>query len=298
MNGNGLFKSIVEHRQKTYVCPEHGPYLGTECWINTGTQQFHSVSADRSQCPECAKKPLTEKEIARRQQQEELLARQAEEEARLREEALREGFYHEMHMPTDYWGVSFAQIKEHHASIAKAKKEAMIFVENYPTLRRKGAGFCFFGQVGTGKTMLSMAICNELYTRYRNTVSMRYIEMWRIFQLEKQSWETRDRSEFNRLMAVDLLVIDEIGVQFSTKFEESILMELLNERVSEKRNTVYISNLNPNSREGNDSIRSVLGERVYERLRMNTIFLPFGRSQRTPLTSMTSLLENNGNQTK
>lgn len=288
-----ISKSLVEHRKVTLNCPKHGPYEGEECWVNTtsGTA-MHVHQLDKCACPKCGVLPLSDEEIARREQLAAEQQRRAMEDLRLEKDRKRREFYNFSGIPYAYFNTFFDDVKEHNQSITKAKQQAKTFVDNYDVMRENGVGMCFFGQVGTGKTMLAMAICNELFERYELRISMRYIEMWRIFQLEKRSWVTKSREDLERLKSVDLLIIDEIGVQSSTNFEESILMEILNYRVAANRNTIYISNLNPTGEDGDKTILSVLGERVYQRVVQNTLFVPFlGSSQRRPISSLGPLVE-------
>ncbi len=87
----------------------------------------------------------------------------------------------------------------------------------------------------------------------------------------RNSWR-RDSNEsdaevLERLGKLDLLVIDEVGVQFGTDGELVQFTELLDTRYRQNRPTVIVSNCN---REG---LKQYLGERVLDRLRENGEFL-------------------------
>ena len=280
-------RMITQYQQVALECPKHGKYFGKLAWTkDTVTGKVERFpKADYCACPMCEEENKAQ-DLKEQDRSRALIAE------RLANASLQNAFYSKSNMPQAYYGVSFEDVIEHDPSITQAKAEAKVLVDHYPKLKGKGVGLCLFGAVGTGKTMLAMAIFNELFKRYGSSISMRYIEMWRIFQLEKQSWTNQSRTELERLQTYDVLVIDEIGVQVGSLFEERVLMDLLNRRVNNKAITIYISNLNPNSSNPNErTIYAVLGERVFQRLSFNTRFLPFrGESQRAPLGSLLDLV--------
>ena len=59
----------------------------------------------------------------------------------------------------------------------------------------------------------------------------------------------------------DLLILDEVGVQFGSETEKMILFEIINGRYEQLKPTIVISNL------AKDALTDYLGERVVDRLR-------------------------------
>ena len=59
----------------------------------------------------------------------------------------------------------------------------------------------------------------------------------------------------------DLLILDEVGVQFGTETEKNLLFDVLNERYEKRKSTLLLSNLPLNE------VRAYLGERVFDRMR-------------------------------
>jgi DNA replication protein DnaC len=59
----------------------------------------------------------------------------------------------------------------------------------------------------------------------------------------------------------DLLIIDEIGVQFGSEFEKNMMFDILNERYEKRRPTLLLSNLTA------QEVKLFLGERIYDRLK-------------------------------
>jgi DNA replication protein DnaC len=80
----------------------------------------------------------------------------------------------------------------------------------------------------------------------------------------KETWGGRskraEQEVLDRFSNVDLLVIDEIGVQFETKTEENILFEIINERHESMKATILISNLDY------VGFKKIIGERLNDRL--------------------------------
>ena len=61
----------------------------------------------------------------------------------------------------------------------------------------------------------------------------------------------------------DLLILDEVGVQFGSDFEKQILFDVLNERYEKLKPSILLSNI------PGDQLADYLGERVTDRLREN-----------------------------
>ncbi|CAB3783315.1 ATP-binding protein [Pararobbsia alpina] len=117
------------------------------------------------------------------------------------------------------------------------------------------------GKVGTGKSHLCVAAINAVIEKH----SPMYMEVPRIVQRVSATWR-RDSSEsesdvVRNLTTVGLLVIDEIGVQRGTEFEQTIMTDILNARYSNHMPTILATNYNkPN-------LDAVLGDRIADRLR-------------------------------
>ncbi len=74
----------------------------------------------------------------------------------------------------------------------------------------------------------------------------------------------------NDLSNVDLLVIDEIGVQTESKYEKVIINQIVDRRSSSKRPTGMLTNSNM------EEMTKLLGERVMDRMRLgNSLWVIF-----------------------
>lgn len=138
---------------------------------------------------------------------------------------------------------------------------AMAFFYEFGTHATTGAGMLLYGPVGSGKSHLACAMANELIKSMRTVL---YCTALEAFQLVKASWrrESQDseRDIYERLGGVDLLILDELGVQFGSDTEGLILTTIADLRSRNCLPTVAVSNLEP------EAIYGLVGERVFDRL--------------------------------
>ncbi len=80
----------------------------------------------------------------------------------------------------------------------------------------------------------------------------------------KSTWSktaTRSEEDVIRFFTKpDLLIIDEVGIQFGSKAEEMIMFEIINTRYERLKPTILISNL------PKDELTQFIGERVIDRM--------------------------------
>lgn len=115
------------------------------------------------------------------------------------------------------------------------------YAENFDT---DSASLYFFGRTGLGKTHLSLAIANEAIKKGYNVLYGSVITFLNKIEKEKfgktDSFETEDV-----LINADLLILDDLGAEFSTPFIVSAIYNIINSRVARGVPTIISSNLNP-----------------------------------------------------
>jgi len=124
------------------------------------------------------------------------------------------------------------------------------------------ASFVFSGRPGTGKNHLAAAIGNHLILRGKSVLIVTVADLMSII---KGSFSGGDRTEEHLLhdfSTVDLLVIDEIGMQTESRYEKVIINQIVDRRSSSKRPTGMLTNLN------HAEMVKLLGERVMDRMRL------------------------------
>ena len=101
----------------------------------------------------------------------------------------------------------------------------------------------FYGRTGLGKTHLSLAIANEVIKKGYNVVYGSVINFLNKLEREKfgraDSFETEDI-----LIGADLLILDDLGAEFSTAVATSSLYNIINSRIARGVPTIISSNLN------------------------------------------------------
>ncbi len=132
------------------------------------------------------------------------------------------------------------------------------------------------GTTGTGKTHLSTAIAREviqlgydvIYDSIHNVISD--------FEADKfKSGYGQNEPKSEKYLECDLLIIDDLGTEFSNQFTISCLYNLLNTRINHGKATIISTNLS-----GKELSEKYEG-RIYSRLVGRSIILPFaGKDQR------------------
>lgn len=123
--------------------------------------------------------------------------------------------------------------------------------------------FIFSGAPGTGKNHLAAAIGNHLL---RSGKSVLVVTIPDLMLRVRQCYESDGGSEaklIEDLCAVDLLVLDEVGVQRESRGEWVILNQVIDRRLAAMKPVGVLTNLD------HDSLERVLGARAMDRLTMD-----------------------------
>lgn len=144
---------------------------------------------------------------------------------------------------------------------AKALQVAQQYADTFQQAMEIGRSLIFIGNVGAGKTHLAVGIAHEVM---QQGYSALFASVMGAVRSIKETYGRRELTESQaiaRLVEPDLLILDEVGVQFSSDTERLYLFEILNGRYENMRPTIVISNLDLNG------IEECLGQRVFDRLR-------------------------------
>jgi DNA replication protein DnaC len=195
-------------------------------------------------------------------EKEELRYRQrleAEAEAndeRRREKKIRE-YMQQSCIGERFVGMGFVDYHPENEAAQKVYHACIEFTKDFhPT---SGTNLLMIGSPGTGKNMLAAIICQALI---KQQYSCLHTTAMRCVRRVKDSWRDKGEKEqeiINSFIGPDLLVIDEVGVQFESPTELLYLTEIINDRYEKKRPTILISNLTLKQ------LEEIMGARIMDR---------------------------------
>lgn len=242
-----------ELAEKDAVCDTHGPFVSR-----------HIMARIWSHCPACDQE---------RKDREQAEADRLEAQAR---EARQRKLLGRAAIPARFVGKGFENF---HAD-TDAKRAALTIVRDYAeTFDRNaqaGKGLILSGKPGTGKSHLAGAVLQSQLGR-----DVLYATCMDVIRMVRETWrKDSDRSErqvLSYLGGLDLLVIDEMGVQYGTDGEQTILFDVLDRRYREVKPTILLTNQDA------EGLKAYLGERTYDRIRETSRFVAFGWESYRPL---------------
>jgi len=185
-------------------------------------------------CPVCAI------DASKREEEERRSAEERERQERVKMAQIKR-YLADSCLGVRFLGKTFADYRpvcrEAQQVLAECQSFATDFVPGH------GRNMIFVGSVGTGKNMLSAIVGQEVM---RRGCSFLHTSATKVVRKFKDSWKRPDLTEEEVLryfVTPDLLVIDEIGVQFGTPTEKLYLTEVINDRYEARRSTILLSNL-------------------------------------------------------
>lgn len=246
------FIKIIQKREadKTVLCAksDHGEFVSRNV--------FGSVW---SKCPKCS-------EIERIAKQADEEAKEVAEKARCWRNALGEAG-----IPERFHNRTLENYTASNSGQRKALEFSTNYAESFGSEASMGRSAIFCGKPGTGKNHLATAIGMNLMMRGK---CVGFTTVQRMVRRVKDSWRSDSKESESDIISIltwpDLLILDEIGVQFGTDFEKNLMFDILNTRYEKRKSTLLLSNLSVNE------VKVFLGERVYDRLREDGgVCIPF-----------------------
>lgn len=135
------------------------------------------------------------------------------------------------------------------------------YASNFDDYRSQGKGLLIFGTSGNGKTHLAAAIVNELVPRGITCV---FRSVPAILAKLKETWHDEtapsEHTMIRSLVDADLLVLDDAGAENWTKWGESTLYYVVDERYRRKRPVVVTTNCDL------EALEEQIGTRSFDRL--------------------------------
>lgn len=220
----------------TASCEKHGGY---EC-ISLIGKAFRGVeNVKHSQCPECVKVELAGIESSLR--------------------ALRVAdLINNAGIARRFDACEF----DSNQDAAKNLSSCQRYASSWPDRLKAGTGLVMTGNCGTGKNHLAVSIAKSIIRDHLAKVEI--TDVMRLTRAVKSTWrhnaEMTEEDVIERFASLDLLIIDEVGVQFGSPTEMTILQEIINARYESILPTILISNLTF------DQLKETIGERIVDRV--------------------------------
>ena len=250
---------MIELKTRQDTCEKHGEF-----------EARNFIGRIWSKCPKCS----AEFEIAR-------VEREAADAraAKLLEWQKRIGW---SGIPERFQNRTLNTFKAENDGQRYALNFASSFADSLLQAEKTGRGAIFIGMPGTGKTHLAVGVGMRLLKQGRPVL---FCTVMRAIRRIKDAWgKGAEESESQAVAALvypDLLILDEVGVQFGTETEKNLLFDVLNERYERRKSTLLLSNLPL------DQVRAYLGERVFDRMREDGgEVVPFGWESQRPKIGM------------
>lgn len=262
--------------EKKYNCELHGEvdYTARLVWgvvhQDGHCEKWDDVDKTEPYCPTCANEKRQKKEEEKRINEQK---RSVERDRLTRHSNLG--------LPKRFKNCTF---ESYIPTCETAEKNLAIckqYVSNFDSVLEAGKGLIMIGKVGTGKTHLACSIGYQLaedgYWPHYNTVSemvRRVRATWSRNLTRYDSYsdchvKLSEQDVINDYVELDLLLIDEIGVQSGTENERNIIFTIIDERYQAMKPTIIISNFTEKE------LAPLISERSIDRIKQGSGTMTF-----------------------
>ncbi len=122
-------------------------------------------------------------------------------------------------------------------------KRSIYFIDNFKKL---SINILMTGEPGLGKTFLCSCIAKEVMDKGYTVLYLTSAQLFK--QVEKARFDDSSKKisndYINMLYDVDLLIMDDMGTEFSTSVTDAEFFNIVNTRIMEERSTIISTNLN------------------------------------------------------
>ena len=196
----GSFLPNIKTEERPASCEKHGDYISKGFSLG---RRINWIG-----CPDCERERIEQVEA-------ESASRRADEAQKRMEYKLNR-----VGIPLRYRGKDFASFQAETDAQERARAVAMEFAQNFDQHAAKGTVAIFSGLPGTGKSHLAIAIAQAVM----QTKSVFYTSAIDAVRMVRDTWrkgsEKTELEVLDMFASIDLLILDEVGVQYGTDAEQ------------------------------------------------------------------------------
>jgi DNA replication protein DnaC len=241
--GSQLASLVTHLGERRIDCNVHGWYMSVGRRLGS---RGHEVWSPCRGCIKAAKEADLQAEADR-----------LVEERRERLEAVLRGTLLPERLIGQTFETYFVETPEQQHALDRVRDLALRFDHHC----RVGTMLVLAGGVGTGKSHLAGAALQAVVPHHLGL----YVKTSGLIRMVRATWargsERTEGEVLDDLIRVDLLAIDEIGLQYGTDAEKTLMLEVIDGRYMARKPTILMTNLDA------EAFKAFVGERLYDRLR-------------------------------
>ena len=163
-------------------------------------------------------------------------------------------------MPFNYLDVNMSKFKWnlYGESVEMQQNIVRSFIERFTEYQNAGKSIYIFSKTkGSGKTMLACSMANEIMNRL--DICVKFVSVPELLEMTKRSYKDfAEKEDIEKIRTAELLILDDIGVETKKEWIDTELFRLIDYRYSNKRVTIFTSNI------AIDALK--LNERIVDRI--------------------------------
>ncbi|HED1926319.1 TPA: ATP-binding protein [Klebsiella variicola subsp. variicola] len=234
------FEGWNSSHTSTLSCPEHGDY---EQFTLVGKDFRGAETFKHSRCPSCIR------------------AEQTSVKSSLRKLHVT-SLLNDAGITRRFGDCEFENYLELNPEASRNLAACRRYADNWPAVLEAGKSLVLTGSCGTGKNHLAVSLAKNIIRNHLASVEL--TDVMRLTRAVKSTWrhnaDITEESVLDHYASLDLLVIDEVGVQFGSPAEMTILHEVINARYESVLPTILISNLPP------EQLKEFISDRIFDRV--------------------------------
>lgn len=249
--GGNLFDTKRVGEAKEIICEAHGAYDSQLLVVLNRNEIWRK-------CPRCKEDEAELK--AKKQAEEEALEKKRQVERELNRSCI----------PMRFQGKTLDNYQVLQAEQNYIVLAAKTIVSDFEVYQKNGLQLVLAGRVGTGKSHIAIAIAQAVMLNKKTAFYTTVIDLIRMVRNTWQKGsEKTELQVIKSLVSIDLLIIDEVGVQYGTDAERITLFDVIDKRYREMKPTIYLTNLDKKA------MKAFLGERSFDRIREGGMWVDF-----------------------